>query len=425
MMHSHTNTSGCLEALINKTTVRSLLRLRPQNVHILLVLLLGLWARLGQAKVCPHGKDDVSDPDCKKCYKAKYDQYLEDTGQNLICSHGNKLATCHQKISKGPGHMHGASCQAFFSRNMFNHFKIACQKCGLCNPSCEFIWHNGSDGNHQYHCKCYGGRRLVEDSIYKECEPHREVVILDYGEMLTGSCAKCMNDMKQRGSNPRAREISPANGYPRVPNSLPEAKEILREKNGGRSDGGNGRPSSVNRGYDNYDQPQSYNRSPPSDYGRTSYGGQGEPEAYSRSLGIDQRSSYGGQGEPEAYSRSEGLDRLNDVYDKKLMCRNCDADTIGRNQRKFSKTNNPADKCPNGRSPYRGRKKDDHSWVSEKVWLELYGRRRLAEDNVNPLTAFCAWALMLLIVVVVYTLTKMGKRSAMQRRHLSKTQVAF
>jgi len=116
---------------------------------------------------------------------------------------------------------------------------------------------------------------------------------------------------------------------------------------------------------------------------------------------------------------------LNDVYDKKLMCRNCNADTIGRNQRKFSKTNNPADKCPNGRSPYRGRKKDDHSWVSEKVWLELYGRRRLAEDNVNPLTAFCAWALMLLIVVVVYTLTKMGKRSAMQRRHLSKTQVAF
>merc|ERR1711964_221487 len=51
--------------------------------------------------------------------------------------------------------------------------------------------------------------------------------------------------------------------------------------------------------------------------------------------------------------------------------------------------------------------------------------RRLAEDNVNSLTAFCAWALMLLIVVVVYTLTKMGKRSAMQRRHLSKTQVAF
>merc|ERR1711964_943017 len=56
--------------------------------------------------------------------------------------------------------------------------------------------------------------------------------------------------------------------------------------------------------------------------------------------------------------------------------------------------------------------------------FDPYGRR-LAEDNVNPLTAFCARALMLLIVVVVYTLTKMGKRSAMQRRHLSKTQVAF
>jgi len=67
MMHSHTNTSGCLEALINKTTVRSLLRLRPQNVHILLVLLLGLWARVGQAQVCPHGKDAVSDPHCREC----------------------------------------------------------------------------------------------------------------------------------------------------------------------------------------------------------------------------------------------------------------------------------------------------------------------------------------------------------------------
>merc|ERR1712096_34958 len=252
-------------------------------------------------------------------------------------------------------------------------------------------------------------------AVFVECEPHHEVIILQGGYPQDGSCSKCFKNGRLIGS-PRKREISEA-----------EAKKIIRERNGGRSDGGNGRSNSGGCTCGDCTEclDRMYGAAQVTDRAPTSGGGSSYGRSYNTSPPSDYGRSYGGQGEPEAYSRGQALDMQNDVYDKKLMCRNCEADTIGRNQIKFSKTNNPADICPNGRSPYRGRKKDDHSWLSEKVWLERYGRRRLAEDNVNPLTAFCAWALMLLIVVVVYTLTKMGKRSAMQRRHLSKTQVAF
>jgi len=70
MMHSLNNTTRRLEPLVNKT----LLRLRPQNVHIFLPLLLVcLWATVGQASSyytprdeCIHGKDMISEG-CYEC----------------------------------------------------------------------------------------------------------------------------------------------------------------------------------------------------------------------------------------------------------------------------------------------------------------------------------------------------------------------
>merc|ERR1711964_270283 len=158
-----------------------------------------------------------------------------------------------------------------------------------------------------------------------------------------GSCSKCFKNGRLIGS-PQTREITPANGYrcSRKANSLEQAKEILRATNGGQSDGGNNRPSSV--------QPQSYNRSPPSDYGRTSYAGQGEVCV--------------------ARSRSEGMEsNISAGYDDSVICKYCDVQ---------GKDENPGKCYVRNANGTKG-----HHWVSEKLWHELYGRRRLAEDKLH------------------------------------------
>merc|ERR1711964_805489 len=163
-----------------------------------------------------------------------------------------------------------------------------------------------------------------------------------------GSCSKCFKNGRLIGS-PQTREITPANGYrcSRKANSLEQAKEILRATNGGRSDGGNNRPSSV--------EPQSYNRSPPSDYGRTSYAGQGEV--------------------CEARSRSEGMESLIPAGNNNtLRCRYCHV------QGKDQHPGKCYDRNANGRQ--------GHHWLQPDVYARMFGRR-LAEDNINPLTAFC------------------------------------
>jgi hypothetical protein len=99
MMHLLNNTTRRLEPLVNKT----LLRLRPKNIHVFIALLLGLWARVGQAN---------------------------------RCTHGNSPARCNQMINKGTRELRGETCSYVYKMGYGNHLQHACEDCGYCTKAC-------------------------------------------------------------------------------------------------------------------------------------------------------------------------------------------------------------------------------------------------------------------------------------------------
>merc|ERR1712096_49256 len=88
-----------LEPLVNKT----LLRLRPKNIHIFIALLLGLWARVGQANKCTHGNPNPSG--------------------------------CGQTITVGTQELVRKRCCDVY-KYYKAHFEHACELCGYCNEDC-------------------------------------------------------------------------------------------------------------------------------------------------------------------------------------------------------------------------------------------------------------------------------------------------
>jgi len=97
-------------------------------------------------------------------------------------------------------------------------------------------------------------------------------------------------------------------------------------------------------------------------------------DRYLRTAGFpteDDYQSYGGQGQQcEARSRSDGMESYIPAgFDDSLICKYCDVQGKGQNPGKCYVRN------ANGTK--------GHHWVSEKVWHELYGRRRLAEDKLH------------------------------------------
>merc|ERR1711964_133079 len=391
---------GCLEALINKTTGRSLLRLRPQNVHGLLVLVLGLWARVGQAGLfgssCKHGKDGKFKHDCYHALVSPYNRI------GRTCSDAN----AHQKLGttregeRERGFREARLEEAYASpRNS----RTRQYTTPLDNTLVRPLPSRQSSGRNSRSSNRSGDDMSVAEATEKWGEPEETT-----------------------------RSFSPYGNRRRLQRCSHGIKTYFKCKE--CDENGNGRTCDVgylDRKYKNAGYEERV-----SDYPRKRSGNNDCPH-----LTSDQRFQW-----RHLFRGPKGLDGFGkdgcpecSPSSKKYKCGKCDVRSDQSPGSCQFATHHKWKECDaqngNGRqsSQYGSGYNMSTAEATEK-WgepeetprqaFDPYSRR-LAEDNVNPLTAFCAWALMLLIVVVVYTLTKMGKRSAMQRRHLSKTQVAF
>jgi len=386
MMHSHTNTSGCLEAVINKTTVRSLLRLRPQNVHILLVLLLGLWATVGQASSyytpryddCIHGRDMISEG----CYECE----AETAPRSPTPSDTSALKVGDAvEVRSMENYYDGVWNDVFTVRLV----EIS-PRTNECVVRAQTKVNGVSVGRPEewilpdYLVRAVpSGRNSRSPNSKRHCNRCRK-----YSEF----CGPC-EEANGSTCTETTKSFSP---YGRRLVDLPRLEDYYFDENG------------------NFD--------PNGTHDRRRF-----------NIAYDKAVAQTDANQVCTLCWKQGRIRAPSVHGPGLK---------GSLRNEFGTI---IDKCPYTLKPHTGQHKFVESeTLSTLDWAKVYtaaaGRtigfsrrlgeddvtlRRLAEDNVNSLTAFCGWALMLLIVVVVYTLTKMGKRSAMQRRHLSKTQVAF
>merc|ERR1711964_941438 len=439
---------GCLEALINKTTGRSLLRLRPQNVHGLLVLVLGLWARVGQAGLfgssCKHGKDGKFKHDCYHALVSPYNRI------GRTCSDAN----AHQKLGttregeRERGFREARLEEAYASpRNSRTRQYTTPLDNTLVRPlpSRQSSGRNSRSSNRSgddmsvaeatekwgepeettRSFSPYGNRRRLQRCSHgiktyfkcKECDENGNGRTCDVGYLDR----KYKNEAYEERVSDYPRKRSGNNDCPHLTSDQRfQWRHLFRGPKGLDGFGKDGCPecSPSSKKYKCGKCDVRSDQSPGSCQFATHHQWE-ECDAQNgngRQSPRDPRARY----QP---SNCNNCNNCTDCFDRDPNLGACEA--VARPSLNFDDDFARPSRKKKSKATEQEQKGWLGGWFGRRLAEDNVTLRRLTEDNVNSLTAFCAWALMLLIVVVVYTLTKMGKRSAMQRRLLSKTQVSF